>query len=247
MQACEPMQSDCGRMKPIPLRAASSGIKSVALLHMMSQFGLGCSRWSKQFITGFDVVGAFPQGGLFMPGEKMGKPDSPARPFPDASSRYETRSNASGWAHGETLWSEAIGQVEKERLGPPRRLISSDGPLFLGADRVNAAFRFSAIQRGKIRAFGNLKYGCVNMECATRTPISLPTWDHIGQICLYISTTDQPWSFFKADHKAAYGNLPLNGTGGCLLFDPPESIGRHLVWISPTGTSVWRSLGGPTL
>ena len=63
---------------------------------------------------------------------------------------------------------------------------------------------------GKIRAFDDLKYGCVNLACATRTPVSFPTWGHIGQIFLDISTADQPWSFFEADHKAACKNLPLN-------------------------------------
>ena len=63
---------------------------------------------------------------------------------------------------------------------------------------------------GKIRACGDLKYGRANLACSTRTPISLPTWGHIGQIFLGISTTDQPLAFPKADHKAAYKNLPLN-------------------------------------
>ena len=103
-------------------------------------------------------------------------------------------------------------QVGSGWLGPPQKLVSSDGSLWMGADSVNAAFRFAVIQMGKIRACDDLKYGCgcVNVACATRTPISLPTWDHIGQICLYIAKTDQPWSFSKVDRKAAYKNLPLN-------------------------------------
>ena len=39
-----------------------------------------------------------------------------------------------------------------------------------------------------------------------------PDLGHIGQICLEIAATDEDWSFFKADHKAAYKNLPLSPT-----------------------------------
>ena len=68
--ACEPMQAEWDRMTPDSIRGASSGIRSVALLHLMSQFGLGGKRWMKQFIYGFDVMGTFSQDGLFPPDEK---------------------------------------------------------------------------------------------------------------------------------------------------------------------------------
>ena len=83
-------------------------------------------------------------------------------------------------------------------------------PSGCGADYANAAFRFTVIQMGESRAGGDLKYGCANAACATRTPISLPTWGHIGQIFLDISKTDLPWSLSKVDQKSAYKNLPLN-------------------------------------
>ena len=59
VHACEPMQAEWDRATPRPLRDASSGIKSVARPHLMSQFGLGGSRWTKQFIYGFEFMGAF--------------------------------------------------------------------------------------------------------------------------------------------------------------------------------------------
>ena len=62
---------------------------------------------------------------------------------------------------------------------------------------------------GKIRACGDLKYGLVNPRCANRAPIKLPTWCHIGQMCLNCADTDREWPFFKADHASAYKNLPL--------------------------------------
>ena len=63
---------------------------------------------------------------------------------------------------------------------------------------------------GKIRTCGDLKYGCGSLGGATRTPISLPTRGHIGQICLNLADPAHPWSFFNVDHKAAYRNFPHN-------------------------------------
>ena len=197
-------------MTPAPIQAASAGIKSVAILHMMSQFGLGGSRWAKQFIYGFGVMGTSPHAGLYSPDGKTATPESPDRFFPDASSRFATRAKASGWLHADTLWTEATEKVEKGWMGPPRKLVSPIGYLWLGAGRVNAAFRFDAIQMCRIRASDDLKYGCANEACAARTPISFPTRGHIGEICLDISTTDRPWAFSKVGQKAAYKNLPLN-------------------------------------
>ena len=62
----------------------------------------------------------------------------------------------------------------------------------------------------KIRACGDLKYGCVNMACAARTAITLPTWGHIGKICIDVADSNRAWPFFKVGHKSAYKNLPLN-------------------------------------
>ena len=46
--ACDPMQAEWGRMTPDSIRGASSGVGSVALIRLMSQFGLGGSRWVNQ-------------------------------------------------------------------------------------------------------------------------------------------------------------------------------------------------------
>ena len=89
-------------------------------------------------------------------------------------------------------------------------LLSSGNALYVVTDRASAAFRFAVIQMDMDRACGDLKYGCVNLACATRAPIALLTWGRIGQICLDVADTNAPWPFFKADRKAAYKNLPLN-------------------------------------
>ena len=93
---------------------------------------------------------------------------------------------------------------------------------------ANHAFRFPAVQADKIRACDDLKYGCVNPRYAERTPPTLPTWGHIGEIRLRISDADRPWSFLKTDRESAYKNRPLSADSSklCLitLRNPKDGI-----------------------
>ena len=95
-------------------------------------------------------------------------------------------------------------------LSPPVILGDNGGWASAQAGQSNITFRFAAVQLEKIRPCGDFKYGLVNLACANRAPIKLPTWGHIGQICLEVRDTGREWGFFKADRKAAYKNLPLN-------------------------------------
>ena len=81
VRARDTMQDEWGRGTPDPHREASAGIKSAAILHLMSQLGLGGSRRMDQFVYVFDVMGAFSHDGLFTPDEKMAQPAPPTRPF----------------------------------------------------------------------------------------------------------------------------------------------------------------------
>ena len=110
--------------------------------------------------------------------------------------RFRTRAAASGYKHADELWSEAMDQCQRGWLAPPV-LLGADGRLFGYEGKVNNAFRFPVTQVGKIRACDDLKYGLANPCCATRTPIKLPTWGHIGQMCLDCADSDREWPFFK--------------------------------------------------
>ena len=120
VRAREQMHAEWGRMTPKPTRAASDGIKSVALLHLMSQIGLGGARRLQQFIYGFGATGAFSQDGLSPPVDSFVKPAPPARPIEDAAALFDTRAQTSGWAHGEAIWREALSHVEKGWLDSPQ-------------------------------------------------------------------------------------------------------------------------------
>ena len=74
---------------------------------------------------------------------------------------------------------------------------------------ANIAFRFGVDQADKLRACGDLRRNTANLYCTVWTPIKLPTWDRLSQLCLNIRTSDREWAFFKADRQAAYKKLPL--------------------------------------
>ena len=95
-------------------------------------------------------------------------------------------------------------------LTDPVLIDGPNGLLRLSDGSVNIACRFAAAPMDKVRARGVLKYGHVNLACATRTPITLPTWGHIGQLFLDLRHADRDWEFFKAGHQDSYKNLPIN-------------------------------------
>ena len=207
-RAAAPAQAVWDALIPDFIRPAAGKLKTVTISHLLHQFGLGGQSWIKQFIYGFDIVGTFSQEGLF-PVDPRVKPPLPTESiWEDCAGRFRTRAAASGFKYAEELWSEALDQCSKGWLAPPVPL-DADGRPFGYEGRVNNAFRFPVTQVDKIRACDDLKYGLVNPCCATRTPIKLPTWDHIGQMCLHCRDSDREWSFFKTDHAAAYKNLPL--------------------------------------
>ena len=45
------------------------------------------------------------------------------------------------------------------------------------------------------------------VQCGS--PIKLPTWDHISQMCLNTRDLREKWSFFKAGRESAYKKLPM--------------------------------------
>ena len=77
-------------------------------------------------------------------------------------------------------------------------------------DCVNIAFRYGAGRDDKPRAGDDLKRNRVNLHCAERALIRLPSWGYICQMCLDFRTPDRKWAFFKSDRDAAYTQLPID-------------------------------------
>ena len=198
---------DCAA--PSSISSATGKMKSVAISALMGNFDMGGSAWMSQFAFGFPLVCNLSQEGVY-PRDPSLNPAPPIDGIWAASKqRYMTRSKASGFLNAETLWKEAMEQVDKGRLAPPLP-ISPDGK---GATYdygpVNIAYRFGVDQADKRRACHDLKHNEVNLYFTVWTPVKLPTWDHIAQMCLDVRHTRRPWGFFKADHEAACKQLPL--------------------------------------
>ena len=141
-----PMQADWEEAAPASIRSAPTGIKAVATQRLLTQLGLVGSNWIRQFIYGFGAMGTFSQDGVSPPADKTPKPCPPEREFEGASDRFDARAKASGWAHIDTLWSEALGHVSKGWL---ERTHPAKGAPAMGGRRINAAFRFAVVQMVK--------------------------------------------------------------------------------------------------
>lgn len=137
----------------------------------------------------------------------------------------DARALASGFPHDGQLWAEAMEQCACGWLAAPLPFDSDGNLLGSDFDAANLAFRFPVIQGAKIRACGDFKYGLINLCAADLTPITLPTWGHIAQIAADLSTPPREWSFMRADHKAAYKNLPLNPDQSRFCIAPRRSPG----------------------
>ena len=98
--AADPTQAAWGDLIPDFIRPAAGRLKTVKISHLMRQFGLGGQSWIKQFIYGFEIVGAFSQDGLLPVGPKVKPPlptesiwgvatgdSGPEQPLPDTNTR----------------------------------------------------------------------------------------------------------------------------------------------------------------
>ena len=105
-----------------------------------------------------------------------------------------------------------MDQVKKQRLHGPHPF-NERGELVVGGKpvRANPAFRFGAQQGQKLRAVDDLKRSATNDATFVATPINLPSWGHIAQMCAlyYLRGDRRPLALAKADHADAYKQLPV--------------------------------------
>ena len=177
---------------------------------LMRYFKLGNTDWLAQFVFGFPIVGDLSQRFAFPVSDSTLKsPLSQKEVFSSASTRFAARSHRPPPNDG-VLWKEAMEQVEAGWLEPPRKL-SAVGRFVDEPDLpINPAFRFAVEQSSKVRACDDLKDSLTNRLCCISTPITLPDWDLIGAMHLFISHhSDAPWAFLKGDDTSAYKNLPM--------------------------------------
>ena len=194
-----------------PKIAPATGHINAALLAFLIQaLEIGDQRWPSQFIHGFPLTGYICQSGVFpLQQEPLAELADPSALFLAASKRFLQRSKASHTPHRQYMWDETIKEQRKGWFNPPRKLNASG--LLLGNLRepINPTFRFPIQQADKIRLIDDLKHSEVNRYTLVGSPITLPTWDLLVELCLRVIPSSHDWPFGEVGHSAAYKNLPL--------------------------------------
>ena len=189
----KPFQRIWDAATPPTLRPVTGRIASVAITDLMAMYGLGGGRWVRQFTFGFDVVwGVSPRNSYSLIIQKWDRWSAliqfrRARPMDlsfvprDQDSPIRTVSGMKPFCRAPT------GGFRIPPLGESGRFLPAT------SGDTNVAFRFATLQIDKIRACGDFKYGRINLACPVRSPTTLPTWGHIGQLCLGVLESAMDW------------------------------------------------------
>ena len=195
-----------------PSREASRARIHVPLLkELLEETGMGGSEWCDQFVTGFPILGELGEPGVYPPSPQPPSYISREELFEGATERFISTNRAPD-PNAEKLWIEAMEQVDKQWLDGPHPF-NERGELLVNGEpvRANPAFRFGVQQGEKLRAVDDLKRSATNDATSVATPINLPSWDHIAQMCAlyYLKGYRRPLAMAKADHADAYKQLPV--------------------------------------
>ena len=172
---------------------------------------LGGSIWLSQLIYGFKLTRILSLQHAFPPSDKALQKN----PNRESLSRIPThpgsrnvRPNRDTRTHrfyGEMLWKiRRTGGFPKL---PPTA--STGAPLTLQNHKLNVSLRFGVERSGNLRACGDFRYAMTNLACCVAAPIKLSSWGHLEEMCRSVGVLRRDWRFFKADHGAAYKQLPL--------------------------------------
>ena len=105
-----------------------------------------------------------------------------------------------------------MSQVTKNWPRGPRQY-SAEGELWVAGDLVvaNPASRFGVQHVDKLRAVDDLKESSTNEAAFVKTPIDVPSWEHIAQTRALLESggESRPLAVAKANHADAFKQLPL--------------------------------------
>ena len=198
-------------LRPKELSAAPKELNIALLAQLASFTGIGALNWLSGYIYGFPITGTISQSKTFPLTQKPDnpKPLSLTELWEGAADRFRLRSKRPP-KMADTLWTEALQQVDMGWLDQPR-LLNADGRFADAPDQpVVNAFRFPVIQGEKIRACDDLKASLTNRACSVLSPITLPTWEHIAQISSELALSRRAIALGKADESDAYKKQPLS-------------------------------------
>ena len=192
------------------LRPAAGKFRTVAIKQLMRQHGMGGQHWLGQFAVGFPITGRLSQLHTYEVDDSVIPPLNRDQLYDTAVPRFRERAAKSGHKNAQVLWDEAMAQVKSGWLMPPPQLHPGGRPFAWKSSRFNICFRFGVEQADKLRACDDLKHSMTNLACTVHTPIQLVSRGHITQLANFLAGDGGDWVMFKADHEAAYKQLPLN-------------------------------------
>ena len=211
VSACAQDQVSWDRCIRPEIAPAAGRFATVALSQLFRHYGLPGQKWLWQFANGFPITGSLSQIHLFPISKREVDRAPRAELCESASSRFRERASRCGTKDAGVLWDEALSHVEKGWLSDPIPLAENGKPVTWKSERFNVAFRFGVRQDDKIRACDDLKHSLTNLSCAVLTPIKLVSWDHLAQLSHLLSNPrNADWGLLKADHEAAYKQLPID-------------------------------------
>ena len=192
------------------IRGATGTIDIALFSAFIQSLGLGSNAWIAQFVHGFPITGYLSQSGVFpLRVDPLPVMIEPEALFRTASERFAKRAKQRGCPHQQTVWDETIREMNRGWFSPPRKLNDSGRFLDKPGELVNPAFRFPIRQPDKIRMIDDLKHSQTNLSVVIGTPITLPTWDLLVELCFRARPANRDWVFGKVDHCSAYKNLPI--------------------------------------
>ena len=111
---------------PGPIRGDKARFQAVAFHQLMRRFDLGGDSWVSRFIFGFPTTGALSQEGVSPSSDKTRPPITVSSIWNSSVKRFNERARASGYRNIDSIWKEAISQVQEDWWGepaesPPRR------------------------------------------------------------------------------------------------------------------------------
>ena len=173
---------------------------------------MGGSGRLRQIIFGFKLTGTFSQKHTFPTSDKLrGKRPLDLRRIARSNDRrFRGRASKAGFKNADQLWRAAEELRRKGWLSSPIPLATPHQPFTLVGPDLNIAVRFGVEQADKLRACDDIRYSVVNLSCVAETPIKLSSLGHVAEMCRSVETSGRDWHFAKADHGAAYKQIPLD-------------------------------------
>ena len=119
------------------------------------------------------IVGDISQSGVYPRHPSAGAAPGPVGIRAGNDERLMPRARSTGALHAQTLWADAIDQVEKRRLGQPLKIDQVGNVATFERNSAVVAFMCAVDQMEKIRALDDLEFPTTNLYCPVWNPIKL--------------------------------------------------------------------------